>query len=216
MLIGGRIVPSFTRNWLAQRGGARLPVPFNRFDAVAIALGVGALLSWVVAPFSPTCAALSLLAALLHAVRLLRWQGHATWRSPLLLMLHVAYLFVPLGFLGVGASAAGWAAPATGAHLFGIGAIAGMTTAVMMRATLGHTGRPLVSDAVLTSAFALIVLAAVARLAGSLPILPGTDGTSMATLLWTAAFVLLVWRIAPWLARPKQSRRMPTRSNAGS
>ena len=36
-MIGGRIVPSFTRNWLARENPGRLPAPFGRFDVVAIA-----------------------------------------------------------------------------------------------------------------------------------------------------------------------------------
>ena len=36
MLIGGRIVPSFTRNWLSRRGPGRLPAPLDRFDMAAI------------------------------------------------------------------------------------------------------------------------------------------------------------------------------------
>ena len=31
-LIGGRIIPSFTRNWLVKFNPGRLPVPFGRFD----------------------------------------------------------------------------------------------------------------------------------------------------------------------------------------
>ena len=32
MLVGGRIVPSFTHNWLARREKGRMPAPFSRFD----------------------------------------------------------------------------------------------------------------------------------------------------------------------------------------
>ena len=35
-LIGGRIVPSFTNNWLARNNPGRKPVPFARFDMAAI------------------------------------------------------------------------------------------------------------------------------------------------------------------------------------
>jgi hypothetical protein len=41
MLIGGRIIPSFTRNWLVKQGVARLPVPFGRFDATSIVVAGG-------------------------------------------------------------------------------------------------------------------------------------------------------------------------------
>lgn len=125
-------------------------------------------------------------------------------------MLHVAYLMVPLGFLGVSAGALGLATPAIAAHLFGIGAIGGMTIAVMMRATLGHTGRPLVSDPVLSGAFLLLAAATAVRLIGGHRLFGELDGTSTATILWTACFALLAWRLGPWLARPKVDRRKPS------
>lgn len=210
MLIGGRIVPSFTRNWLAQRQGARLPVPFNRFDGIAIFAGVAALLAWVLAPAGLACAGLSLAAALMQALRLARWGGLATWRSPLLLMLHVAYALVPLGFLGVAAAALGLASMALGAHLFGIGAMGGMTAAVMMRATMGHTGRALVAGRALTLAFALLMLATLARVAGEAIPIFGDDGIGLSALIWTTAFALLGWRLGPWLVWPKAGRKLPS------
>ncbi|MBS8228275.1 NnrS family protein [Vannielia litorea] len=203
LLIGGRILPSFTRNWLVQRGCTALPVPFNRFDGVALAFGALALASWVAAPEARATAGLCVLAALLHLVRLARWRGHATWRAPILLMLHLAYLFVPLGLAAAGAAALNLATEATATHLLGIGAIGGMTVAVMMRATMGHTGRPLVAGPVLTAAFGLTLGAGLLRIASDA--LPG--GPALSALLWAAAFALLVARLGPMLARPKTTRR---------
>jgi uncharacterized protein involved in response to NO len=211
-LIGGRIIPSFTRNWLVQRGDARLPVPLGRFDGLCLAAGALALLAWTALPeWRGTALALGLAGAL-HLARLARWRGVATWPSPLLLMLHVAYLFVPLGLLATGAAAAGLAAPAAGPHLLGIGAIGGMTMAVMIRATRGHTGRSLVAGAWLTTAFALVVAAAVLRAAlPDRPLLPGLDGVTAAALLWTLGFAILAARLAPWVMLPNPGRRTPSR-----
>lgn len=210
LLIGGRIVPSFTRNWLAQRGSARLPVAFNRFDALCLGAGAAALVAWVVAPWSLLCAGLGALAAALHLARLARWRGHATWRSPLLLMLHLAYLSVPLGFASVAAAALGLVPSAVGAHVMGIGAVGGMTAAVMMRATMGHTGRPLAAGPALTGAFALILAAAAARVAGPTLSVGAVDGVGLSALLWTAGFALIALRIGPWLALPKAARKAPS------
>ncbi len=210
MLIGGRIVPSFTRNWLAQRGAKRLPVAFNRFDALCILSGILGLAAWVVVPFHWVCALTAALAAALHIVRLARWRGPATWPSPLLLMLHVAYLMIPLGFLAATGAALGYADAATSAHVFGIGAIGGMTVAVMMRATMGHTGRPLVAGPALTVSFALILGAALARVAGQTLTVGEFDGIDLSALLWTVAFAFLTWRIGPWLARPRAGRKYPS------
>src|SRR4051794_5786139 len=98
-LIGGRVIPSFTRNWLARENPGRLPVPFGRFDRVALAASGVALVTWVVWPDPGVTAALLLIAGVLHAVRLARWAGERTLRNALVLILHIAYGFIPLGFL---------------------------------------------------------------------------------------------------------------------
>lgn len=210
MLIGGRIIPSFTRNWLARRPGVRLPIAFNRFDRMALVVSAAALLTWIALPFDLLCAALAGLAAVLQLVRLWRWRGVATVTSPLLIMLHLAYLLVPLGFLAVAAGALGVASPALAAHIFGIGAIGGMTVAVMMRATMGHTGRELVAGPVLTLAFGLLILAALLRVSEEWIDGVEFDGIAMAAVAWTAAFALLAWRLAPWLVSVKISRKAAT------
>lgn len=212
MLIGGRIVPSFTRNWLSRQGATRMPVPFGRYDGACLAAGAGALAAWSLWPAAPASAALLVVAGVLHLVRLARWRGLATWRSPLLVMLHVAYAFVALGLLVAAAGAAGAMPAAAGLHLLGIGAIGGMTVAVMMRATRGHTGRSLEAGPVLTLAFAAIALAAPVR-----ALLPGhwvggVDGITLSAALWTLGFAALSLRLAPWLALPNPARRVPNRA----
>ena len=165
-LIGGRIIPSFTRNWLNKRGATALPTPFNRFDAICIGAGGITLLLWASGMQNAVTSAVLLIAGILHAARLTRWQGHQTWRSPILLMLHIAYGFIPLGLIALAV-----AAPVVGLHLLGVGAIGGMTLAVMMRATMGHTGRDLTAGGLLTAAFALLITAALIRsLAGTITI----------------------------------------------
>jgi uncharacterized protein involved in response to NO len=104
MLVGGRITPSFTHNWLTRVGSAKLPAPLDRFDMTAIAIAGGALLSWIAAPGWHGTAALLIFAAVVQAVRLGRWAGERTWREPIVLILHVGYAFVPLGALALGAA----------------------------------------------------------------------------------------------------------------
>src|SRR5215471_17078349 len=99
MLIGGRIIPSFTRNWLARRGPGRLPAPFDRLDASAVGLTALALASWVLAPDSVATALLALAAGAFNVLRLFRWAGERTTTEPLVLILHVGYAFVPIGFI---------------------------------------------------------------------------------------------------------------------
>jgi uncharacterized protein involved in response to NO len=145
MLIGGRIIPSFTRNWLARRGAGRLPAPFDRFEVAVVALSGVALASWVILPEETPTAIIALAACGLNVVRLYRWACERTVTEPLVLILHVAYAFVPIGFLLLAlAILTPWLVPPTGAvHGWTAGAIGIMTLAVMTRASLGHTGRSL-------------------------------------------------------------------------
>ncbi|MBE7196798.1 MAG: NnrS family protein [Parafilimonas terrae] len=198
MLIGGRIVPSFTRNWLARANPGRMPAPAGRFDTVAMGLGVVALVTWTVAPDYPLTGTLLLAAGLLQIARLARWAGDRTVRDRLVLILHVAYAFVPAGFVLTGLSALGLLPPAAGIHAWTGGAFGAMTLAVMSRASLGHTGRPLAASAGTQAVYALVVLAVLVRICASVH--PAWFGSLMpaAGILWSAAFLgfsLTFWTV---------------------
>lgn len=210
MLIGGRILPSFTRNWLARSGAGAMPAPFGKFDAVCLAAGGAGLAAWVLAPFSVLAGVLLLAGGVLHAARLARWRGLATLPEPLLFMLHAAYALLPAGLIAAAAVPFGLLEPAAAAHLLSIGAIGAMTLAVMMRATMGHTGRPLSAGPLLTAAFALVLAAAGLRLAGTEVLAAGLSGIALSAIAWSAGFGLAAWKIAPWLLRPKAGRKAPS------
>ena len=207
LLIGGRILPSFTRNWLNKAGHSRLPAPFGGFDKLSLLVSAPALVIWVIWPQTPVAAAFILMAGLLQFIRLGRWCGFATWHNPILAMLHVAFFFAPLGMIANAAAAMGLLSADVGLHIWGIGAIGGMTVAVMMRATMGHTGRALVSGPVLNLAFAGLVLALIGRLWRYVELPAGLTGLDLAALLWTASFALLCWRLVPWLASGRAARK---------
>ncbi|MFO0992520.1 MAG: NnrS family protein [Hyphomicrobiales bacterium] len=116
MVVGGRIVPSFTRNWLARQGPVRLPASFDRFDVISIVASGAALALWVMVPVYFLSGIALLAAGFLQIARLSRWAGLCTCREPLVLVLHLGYAFVALGYLLVGL-AVSWpdAIPATGA-----------------------------------------------------------------------------------------------------
>lgn len=207
MLIGGRIIPSFTRNWLVKQGQGRLPTPFNRFDAVAILIGVGALLAWTGAVDERIAGLLFALAAIVHAFRLARWRGHATLRSPLLLMLHLSYALIPVGFAFATLSALGLASDATTLHAFAVGAIGTMTVAVMIRATLGHTGRTLEAGFLAMTAFLVLIASMGVRVLAEFSPDTREPLIVLAGVLWVAAFTGVLVRILPLIARPVAARR---------
>jgi uncharacterized protein involved in response to NO len=210
-LIGGRIVPSFTNNWLARNNpGRRLPIPFSRYDMLAIAAGAIGLLAWITAPADRITGVLLLLAGLLHTRRLARWAGDRTLANRLVLVLHVAYAFVPLGFLLVGLSTFTPAIlPTAGIHAWTVGAVGLMTLAVMTRATLGHTGQPLHAGIATQVIYALIFVSAILRIVAALT---GShnliEGAAVCWLLGFAVFVLaygrlLILRKPAWADAPR-------------
>jgi uncharacterized protein involved in response to NO len=204
-LVGGRITPSFTRNWLAKRGSQRLPRPFGRYDMIALAGGVVAALLWIAVPEATATAWAMIVAGALHVVRLSRWAGIRTWPEPLVLILHVGYVFVPLGFLMIGVSVLDpLLVPESGAiHAWTTGAMGVMTLAVMTRASLGHSGRALTASAATQAIYAAIVIAALARMAA--PVLGNWSMVllDVAALAWTIAFAGFAVIYGPLLIKPK-------------
>lgn len=205
-IVGGRILPSFTRNWLNRFGRVDFPVPYNRFDTIAILCGVAALACWTIRPYELPTALVALAAALLHTVRLIRWRGWTVHAEKLLLVLHVAYAFVPLGFASIAAGALGFLNDYSVLHVLTVGAIACMMLAVMTRASRGHTGRALTASRLTVISYAALILAALVRpVAEMLPAI-ATPVYAAAGLLWMTAFGLFSLEYAPMLVR---ARRRP-------
>jgi uncharacterized protein involved in response to NO len=200
-IVGGRVVPSFTRNWLARQPKGRLPAPFSRFDVVAIAASAVSLAIWAVLP-SHVITGLALIAAsALQAARLVRWAGDRTTSDRLVFILHVGYAFVPIGFamLGISIFDSSLVPASAGIHAWTAGAFGIMTLAVMTRASLGHTGQPLTAgagtEAIYLFAFCAATVRIVAAFSGSMALI------EIASVAWVAAFGGFVLLYGPNLAR---------------
>ena len=204
-LIGGRIVPSFTRNWLAKaRPKGRLPAPIGRFDLAALLVTAAGLLAWAIAPAAEYTPYAELAAGAATAARLSRWCGLATVREPLVFILHVGYGWVALGLLLLGFNGLHPVLPATTAlHALTAGAIGTMTLAVMTRATLGHTGRALSAGRGTLAIYAFISLAAVLRLGAPLAGGNALWITWVAGAAWSAAFGLFALAYGGLLLRSR-------------
>lgn len=205
-IIGGRIIPTFTRNWMIREGqGGAQPVAANRFDMAVIAATAVALLGWIWVPGGVVTAWLLIAAGVLQAVRLARWAGLRSFRDPLVFVLHLSYAWMPLGLVLLGCSTVHPLLPASsGVHALAAGAMATMTLAVMTRATRGHTGRPLKADTATVILYILVHLGALLRVAA--PILP-MDYLLVIRIaggLWSAAFLLFIVAYAPmaWRTPP--------------
>jgi len=203
LLVGGRVTPSFTGNWITRMGAAARPVPFGRADAIVLALSGLSLAAWVVAPEGAAGGLFALAAGAANLWRLSRWRGLAARRDALVLVLHAGFFFAALGFLAVGAHAlwpAGWPY-AVGVHVWAVGTIGVMTLAMMTRATLGHTGHALAASKGTVSAYVCVVIALAARVA--MAFLPNFDLPLMwvAASAWALAFALFLLIYGPMLLR---------------
>ena len=200
-LIGGRIVPSFTRNWLSRENPGRLPVPFNRFDAIVIAASAATLVPWIVMPQSPATGAALMMAGILQGMRLARWAGDRTARERLVLILHLGYAFIPLGFLLLAAASFDLVPVAAGVHAWGGGAAGTMTLAVMTRASLGHTGHVLTASRGTQAIYAAVLLAAMIRITAALAPAYVIPLSVTAAILWASAFLGFGVAYGPMLSK---------------
>lgn len=203
-LIGGRVTPSFTRNWLVKRGTPALPASFGLLDRVTLLATLIALVIWIFAPEGLACATAAALAAALNLLRLLRWQGHRVLGEPLLWVLHLGTLWIAAGLALLAASALGGAIPGvTAVHALTAGAMGTMTLGVMSRAILGHGGHELRAGPGLTCAFLLVSLAAAARVAATLASELHTALIYMSAGAWIAAFALFLLVCGPKLIQAR-------------
>ena len=199
-LIGGRIVPAFTASALSARGAAARPRPLSARDRLAIRLLVVLVLADV-AGRARLAGGIALAAAVLNGWRLYGWGGSRTLRQPILWVLHLGYAWLAIGLAWKGLiDLTGLAPSADALHGLAIGAIGTMTLAVMSRAALGHTGRPLHTPWPIVASYLLISAAALVRLAT----VPAPEQLALPLLVlsaasWSLAYLAFAVRFGPIL-----------------
>ena len=203
-LIGGRIIPSFTRNWMAKRGvTSGLPTQPGRLDSFVIAATAVALLAWLSGPAGKPIGIVLVISALLQVLRWVRWRGYSTFADPLVLVLHVGYLWVPVGLGLLGGSLMGIVPRSAAIHALTAGAMATIILAVMTRASLGHTARALKANGATVIVYLLVTAGALLRVTASLGLIDFNRGIEIAGLAWGAGFLLFLIAYAPVLWRPR-------------
>jgi uncharacterized protein involved in response to NO len=204
-VIGGRIVPAFTSAALKQRGLSSPMRVWSPMTPLAVVAMLAVIAVDLVKLESPAAGVVAALAALTQGLRLAQWQSQRTLRIPIVWVLHLGYLWLVLGFaLKALALLAGAAFASFYLHALTIGAATTMIMAVMTRASLGHTGRPLVATRRTAYAYGLLTAAAAVRVFGPVfEFLPYTGTVLLAAALWTAAFVLFLSVYAPVLLSPR-------------
>lgn len=208
-LVGGRIIPSFTHNWLAKaRPGAAPPAPFGWIDRAALTVTAAALALFAFAPDWIGGAVLALAAGVLLLLRLARWRGIATLHEPLLVVLHVGYAWLAAGLFLLGLSGIVPGFPQTAAlHALTAGAIGTMTLAVMTRASLGHTGRPVLAGPGTIAIFGLVSLAALLRVLAPFAGARELAVLGLAGAAWSGAFGLFALLYLAVFLRPRVGAR---------
>ncbi len=203
-VIGGRIVPSFTRNWLPEPDRPKIAMPTGRFDRAALVLTAIALAAWVVSAPAQVTGSVLIAAGATNAIRLVRWRGWLTLGEPLVAVLHLGYLWLVAGLVLLGVSMLGGQVTAALAlHVLTIGAMGTMTLAVMTRAVLGHTGRELRAGPGTVAIYGLATASVLARCA--FEIAPDAVPIWVTACFWFLAFAVFLALYAPMLFLPRQA-----------
>lgn len=199
-VMAGRVIPAFTMSAIA---GLRLAVDPRMEKATAV-VSVLALLGWVFAPTAALGAPLLALAAAMQLARLVGWKPWRTRGRPILWILHLAYAWIPVGFLLLSMSQLGWIAASVGIHALAVGATGGLIIGMITRTARGHTGRPLLASPIEVAAYGLVMLAGVLRVV--LPVLAPqwlAPSVIAAAFAWSLAFALYLAVFTPWLLRAR-------------
>jgi uncharacterized protein involved in response to NO len=205
-VIGGRLTPTFTREFFINEKIPKPPEVFTRVDGAVIVLVLMGVLTWIVQPETVWAGTMLLVVGVASVGRLLRWGGWRTWREPLVLILHVGYGWVGLFLTALGASILGIGlSTANAVHVLTTGAMGTMTLAVMTRASLGHTGRPRHADRLTIAMYILVNVGALLRI-----FTPSLDTPTalahamlgLSALGWSGAYLLFAIVYGPFLVRP--------------
>ncbi len=202
-VVAGRVVPAFTRN--------AVPEATSRHEFWIEVITFSSMILVVLTTISPSglipaplLMGFLLMAAAANATRLGLWDPLCTIRNPLLWMMPAAYSWIPFAFLLRALAVIHVVPPSAWIHAVTIGAVSGFMIAMMMRSSLGHTGRALLACRSDMTAFLLVQLAAIIRIVGSIAAGETYRYWIVASgLIWCLAFLIFVVRYLPMLARPR-------------
>ncbi|MGP7734628.1 NnrS family protein [Oceanimonas smirnovii] len=208
-VMGGRVIPFFT----ARATGTDKPDAIPALEKLALGSIWLATLGWLMLPrtslFNGLLALVLVIAAVTHFVRLSRWNNKLTKDIPLLWVLHIGYLFVPLGLLAMAAAILNWGITVSlASHWLTAGAMGTVILGMIARVSLGHSGRLLELKEPMVIAFMLVIIAGLVR--ALLPMLaPGLTRMAydVSALAWVMAFGLFCRIYWPILTQPRADGR---------
>lgn len=206
-LVAGRVVPNFSTNWMKNNNLEPLPAPFSRFDGAALLATFVTLVCWVALPEAELTGYLFLALCAIHAIRLFRWRGWQTTAEPLVLILHVGYLWLPIwfGLNGLAILSPDVFSTSSAVHALTAGGVGTMTMAIMTRAILGHSGRRLSAGRATIAIYTLIVTGAFLRVFSEIIAIDYIFITAISGILWAGGFVLFAFIYGPYCLAAQKS-----------
>lgn len=205
VVIGGRVIPFFTRNAL-QRDFKIHKWP----QVMSFVLITSYLISDFIFPnLRYINGAIAGLLGLISLMRLIGWYSSDVWRLPILWILHIGYFWISLGFGFLALSdLTGEFSRSIAIHSLTVGAIGVFVIGMMSRVSLGHSGRPIKLSKLMILSYVLINIAALIRLSGAF--LNGQGymvSVQITGILWVAAFGLFLWEYSSILLSPRLDGR---------
>ncbi len=204
-VIAGRVIPFFTKKGVANVSVIETPRLDRYLPLVSLALFIMFVIRvFVTFPLLDMIfISLCIATGALHFGRLLHWNSWATRKVPLVWALHVSYLFLSLGFIVLGIS---MFIPkinlSTALHLITVGTIGGMILPMIVRVSLGHTGRTLKASPFIAAAFICVFLAALLRFIYMMVGMP-LVAWNLSAFLWVLAYSGFVVVFFGVLIRPR-------------
>lgn len=205
VIITGRIVPLFTRN---ATGDERIR-SIRSLDLAAIAAVLTVAVVEALLGPGMVRAVVAAAAGLLVLGRAVHWGLLATLRRPILWVLHLGHAWIGVGLLLSAAASAGLGpAPSVATHALTVGAMGTLIIAMLVRVTVGHTGRTIEASPLMTLAFVAMTTAALARVV--IPWLRpdlNTPALVVAAAAWTLALALYLLGNTRILLSPRPDGR---------
>ncbi|OOZ35382.1 NnrS family protein [Solemya velesiana gill symbiont] len=204
LIISGRIIPAFT-------GGAILLARPKRYSPMEIATPalVCTLIAFgLVYPAPWLLGILSLLIALAQIIRLSGWHHPNAWRIPILWVLYSGFIWIILGFLMLGLAPLDLFPANHAKHALTTGGIGVLTLGMMSRVSLGHTGRPIISSALVNLSFLLLNLGVAVRVFA--PVFAPRYYTlwiQLSGVVWVLCFLTFFLTYLPILTKPRVDGR---------
>ena len=200
IMIGGRVIPSFTANAIAGLHQFKS----KKLAAITLVCSAAAFLLWIFSVGNYLTSIVCFLAGCLQLLLQWGWRPLATVSKPMVWVLHAAYAWIPLGFIFLGLSSLGILSAYIALHAFGIGATGGLIIGMITRTAMGHTGRQINAGSIEKTCYTLVQFTAIIWMIAHLTTGIWFHATiGLAGVCWCLAFILYIYKYLPWLTRAR-------------